>query len=71
MQLGGEGEASPIWLKRGQIAENYAKKYNAAQVLLEHRYYGESQPTKFVGNDFSFDNIRLLFAISGICQWII
>ena len=46
LQLGGEGEASPIWLEQGQVATNYAKHFNAAQVLLEHRYYGKSHPTE-------------------------
>jgi len=45
LQLGGEGTANPIWVVEGQIAKNYAKKFNAMSVLLEHRYYGESHPT--------------------------
>lgn len=45
LQLGGEGEASPVWVVEGQIATNYAKRYNAMSVLLEHRYYGKSRPT--------------------------
>ncbi|OTF77657.1 hypothetical protein BLA29_010048 [Euroglyphus maynei] len=48
LQLGGEGEANPIWLKEGQIATNYGPYYQALQILLEHRYYGQSQPTKLV-----------------------
>lgn len=46
LQLGGEGEASPVWLEQGQVATNYAKHFKAAQVLIEHRYYGKSHPTR-------------------------
>lgn len=46
LQLGGEGEASPIWLEQGQVATNYAKHFKAAQILIEHRYYGKSHPTR-------------------------
>ena len=46
LQLGGEGEANPIWLEQGQVATNYGKHYKAANVLLEHRYYGKSHPTE-------------------------
>ncbi|XP_054162819.1 putative serine protease K12H4.7 [Oppia nitens] len=56
LQLGGEGTADPIWLVEGQIATNYAKKFNALSVLLEHRYYGKSWPTP----DMSVDNLRYL-----------
>ncbi|RWS18724.1 putative serine protease K12H4.7-like protein [Leptotrombidium deliense] len=48
LQLGGEGTADPVWLSEGQAATNFAKRYNAYSILLEHRYYGESHPTKFV-----------------------
>ena len=56
LQLGGEGEASPIWLRKGQIAENYAPSFGAASILLEHRYYGASHPTE----DMSVENLRYL-----------
>ena len=46
LQLGGEGEASPVWLEQGQIASNYAKHFQAGQFLLEHRFYGKSHPTE-------------------------
>lgn len=46
LQLGGEGEASAVWLKEGQIATNYGPHYQALQILLEHRYYGQSRPTQ-------------------------
>lgn len=56
LQLGGEGEADPIWLERGQIATNYAKHFKAGQVYLEHRYYGKSHPTV----DMSTKNLQYL-----------
>lgn len=56
MQLGGEGTASPIWLSKGQIAETYVPHFGAGSILLEHRYYGESHPTK----DMSVENLRYL-----------
>lgn len=46
LQLGGEGEADPIWLEEGQVATNYAKHFQAVQIYLEHRYYGKSHPTR-------------------------
>lgn len=48
--ISGEAEASPKWSVGGQWNE-YAKSYNAACFLLEHRFYGKSKPTKYV---FSF-----------------
>ena len=62
LQLGGEGEANPIWLKYGQIATNYGPHYQALQILLEHRYYGQSRPTKLVlTNDLDLILIFFLF----------
>jgi Serine carboxypeptidase S28 len=46
LQLWGEEEASPIWLYRGQASTNYAQNYNALNILLEHRFYGESHPRR-------------------------
>lgn len=46
LQLGGEGTADPIWLQQGQIANNYAVKFGALNIYLEHRYYGASHPTE-------------------------
>ncbi|XP_034943552.1 putative serine protease K12H4.7 [Chelonus insularis] len=44
LMIGGEGEASPHWMKEGQWIE-YAKQYNALCFQLEHRFYGKSRPT--------------------------
>jgi len=45
IMIGGEGEASPGWLNYGQWYK-WAEENNAAMFLLEHRYYGQSQPTE-------------------------
>merc|ERR1711936_1444453 len=41
LMIGGEGPANPAWMGAGSW-EEYAKQEGAAMVLLEHRYYGES-----------------------------
>lgn len=46
LQLGGEGTANPIWTVVGQVSTRFAPNYNALVVLLEHRYYGKSYPTR-------------------------
>ncbi|RWS14382.1 putative serine protease K12H4.7-like protein [Dinothrombium tinctorium] len=56
LQLGGEGTADPVWLVEAQIASNYAPRFNALSILLEHRYYGESHPT----GDMSTENLQYL-----------
>lgn len=55
LQIGGEGEANPIWMIKGQPM-NYAKIYGAFAVMLEHRYYGKSHPT----DDMSIKNLQYL-----------
>ena len=47
LMLGGEGQAPTYFLKTGQMVKN-AKHYKAAMVMLEHRYYGEKHPTRFI-----------------------
>ncbi|KAF7490169.1 Putative serine protease K12H4.7 [Sarcoptes scabiei] len=56
LQLGGEGEANPVWLKEGQVATNYGPHFKALLLLLEHRYYGKSFPT----SDMTTENLRYL-----------
>ena len=46
IQLGGEGPADDVWLREGQIATNYGRDMKAKLILIEHRYYGKSQPTE-------------------------
>ena len=53
--IGGEGEANPEWLEAGSWL-TYAREEGAAMVLLEHRYYGHSQPTP----DLSVKNLAWL-----------
>ena len=48
LMIGGEGRASPVWVVIGSMV-NYAAKYGALCLLLEHRFYGKSHPT---GYDF-------------------
>ena len=45
LMIGGEGEASPKWMVNGTWLD-YAKKYNAYCVMVEHRFYGKSHPTE-------------------------
>lgn len=42
--IGGEGEASPLWMVNGAWIDN-AKTYGALCFQLEHRFYGKSHPT--------------------------
>ncbi|CAH2103833.1 unnamed protein product [Euphydryas editha] len=45
LMIGGEGPADARWMVKGAWIE-YAKIFNALCIQLEHRYYGESHPTK-------------------------
>lgn len=45
LMLGGEAEANPQWMVQGQWI-NYASSYNALLLMLEHRFYGKSRPTR-------------------------
>ena len=46
LMIGGEGEANPVWLTVGDMMKN-AEKFGAFTFLLEHRFYGESHPTRY------------------------
>ncbi|XP_060082693.1 putative serine protease K12H4.7 [Ylistrum balloti] len=48
VMIGGEGTADPIWMVEGAWID-YAQKFNAFCLQLEHRYYGKSHPTKDMG----------------------
>ena len=43
--IGGEGAASPKWVVVGSMMK-YAEVFGAFTVLLEHRFYGKSHPTR-------------------------
>jgi len=43
--LNGEAEAEDYFLTHGTMAKN-AAKFRAVTVVLEHRYYGKSRPTR-------------------------
>ncbi|XP_063393399.1 putative serine protease K12H4.7 [Cydia fagiglandana] len=55
LMIGGEGPADPKWMVQGAWID-YAKKFNALCINLEHRYYGESHPTE----DMSVKNLQYL-----------
>lgn len=55
LMIGGEGEASPLWMVNGAWID-YAQMYGALCFQLEHRYYGKSHPTE----DLSTDNLKYL-----------
>lgn len=45
LMIGGEGEATPIWMVQGAWI-HYAQEMNALCFQVEHRFYGKSRPTK-------------------------
>ncbi|KAG8445347.1 hypothetical protein GDO86_010216 [Hymenochirus boettgeri] len=55
LMIGGEGPANPAWMTSGAWL-TYAEKLGALCLMLEHRFYGKSHPTK----DMSTDNLRYL-----------
>lgn len=68
LMLGGESEASAAWMVDGAW-QQYARDHGAFLVLLEHRYYGESQPVP----DISTPNLQYLSsrqALADIAQFI-
>ncbi len=56
LMLGGEGTANPIWLVENTQMVNYAQQFGALMFLIEHRYYGISQPF----GDLSTPNLQFL-----------
>merc|ERR1719513_223406 len=61
IMIGGEAEANPKWMTYGQWYK-WAEENGAAMFELEHRYYGQSQPTE----DMSTDNMRYLSSRQGL-----
>ncbi|XP_028402070.1 putative serine protease K12H4.7 [Dendronephthya gigantea] len=55
IMIGGEGEANPIWMVEGTWIK-YAQELGAFTFMLEHRFYGQSHPTK----DTSVENLQFL-----------
>ncbi|XP_054156706.1 putative serine protease K12H4.7 [Oppia nitens] len=55
LMLDGEAEGTDYFATTGAMAE-FASRFNAIAVELEHRYYGQSVPTV----DLSVDNLRYL-----------
>ncbi|CAF1056141.1 unnamed protein product [Brachionus calyciflorus] len=63
LMIGGEGQANPIWMKKGNWFV-LAQKYNALLVMLEHRFYGKSHPTE----DMSTQNLEYLSSEQGLAD---
>jgi len=61
IMIGGEAEASAGWLKFGQWYK-WAEQHGAALFQLEHRFYGQSQPTE----DMSVENLAYLSSRQGL-----
>lgn len=45
LMIGGEGSADPRWMVKGSWID-YAKTFKAYCVMVEHRFYGKSRPTR-------------------------
>ena len=56
LMLGGEGPASEKWMRTGAWVEVYAAHLGAYCVQIEHRFYGDSHPTK----DLSVQSLQYL-----------
>ena len=61
IMIGGEGEANPKWMNSG-VWHSIAQETKAAMFLLEHRFYGQSQPTE----DMSTANLKYLSSRQGL-----
>lgn len=46
LMINGEAKASSKWMHQGAWI-HYAKTFDALCFLLEHRFYGQSQPTRY------------------------
>lgn len=66
LMIGGEGPANPNWMVQGQWVQNYAPKHHALCVMLEHRFYGKSHPTKQVYYALCNDSHSMKLVISHV-----
>ncbi|XP_050293745.1 putative serine protease K12H4.7 [Anthonomus grandis grandis] len=55
LMIGGEGEATDVWMTNGAWVD-YANQSKALMFQLEHRFYGQSHPTE----DLSVENLKYL-----------
>lgn len=46
LSIGGEGPANPVWMENGAWIQ-YAQEHNAMLFMVEHRYYGQTHPTRY------------------------
>ncbi|CAK1554854.1 unnamed protein product [Leptosia nina] len=63
LMVGGEGPADPRWMVKGTWID-YARKFRAMCIMLEHRYYGESHPT----DDVSTKNLQYLSSYQALAD---
>lgn len=63
LMIGGEGPADARWMVKGAWID-YAKKFKALCINLEHRYYGESHPTE----DISVKNLQYLSSYQALAD---
>lgn len=63
LMIGGEGEADARWMVKGAWIE-YAKKFKALCINLEHRFYGASHPTV----DLSVKNLQYLSSYQALAD---
>lgn len=60
LMIGGEGAANPAWMQYGTWL-TYAEKLGAICLMLEHRFYGKSHPTRYVGL-----HVRMQISVSSV-----
>ena len=65
LSIGGEGKANPIWMEDGAWVQ-YAHYHKAMMFMVEHRYYGDTHPTRSEIYVYSYD----LFLNHNFSQWI-
>ena len=46
LSIGGEGPANPVWMENGAWIQ-YPQEHNAMLFMVEHRYYGQTHPTRY------------------------
>lgn len=63
LMIGGEGPADARWMVKGAWID-YAQKFKALCLNLEHRYYGESHPTE----DLSIKNLQYLSSYQALAD---
>lgn len=65
LMIGGEGAASPVWMVVGNMMK-YAEQFGAFAIMLEHRFYGKSHPTRY---KFKLDRTKITSHKLHMCAW--